>query len=191
MPNMKVVIEVEQEAWDAIPRVARYLELPSDAQTAKVASEIFEQLILEKDIDAKFAFGESVIGHGANNDALQTLNEILDPSISRDVVVTKIQDVMATGKTTGEWFEEYSADPDDLWIRNILAISENQLFWKLALVSVYQVIKDPTERRATTTWQLIEKTYHLMQKNVDNSPPTGDNGAVPSGTSQSQNPKEN
>lgn len=182
MPNMKVVIEVEAHIWEVLPDIARQLKLPSDARNADTASEIFNTL-------AEFSYMDTIanpnhtVGFGVHNDALQTLNEILDPSIAKEVVVSTMQGLMAVGKSLDEWFEDYhAADPSDPWITKVLGMPAevDTMLWRLALASVYQVIRDPLERRSTTTWQLIEKTYHLMKKNVDNSPAPGDNGAVAS-----------
>lgn len=182
MPNMKVVIEVESHVWEAIPELARYLGLSSDARTANTVSEIFNAMAESTYIESQLT-QDKTVGFGAHNDALQTLNEILDPSISKEVVIREMQGLMAIGKSLDEWFEDYhAADPTDPWITRVLGMPDgvDAVLWRLALASTYQVIKDPNERRATTTWQLIEKTYHLMKKNVDNSPSPGDNGAVAS-----------
>lgn len=180
MPRNKVILDIDSKVWDAIPTVARWLNLTADVQNAAVASEMFEALVMEAYFEAKA--GHSMLEVDACG-AEAALSALLDPDVSTPVVLSKAIEQPDVGKTLLELFDEYAQDTTDTWVKMVLSKTENITEWKLALAAVYQVVKG-SDRLPLGTWSLIEKTYHLLKKSVDNSPSQGDNGSVPSGTSQ-------
>lgn len=178
MSKLSVLLTVDSAAWAAVPSVARWLSLPSDAQTPEVASMVFEALVMD-------AYMESAAGHitietsGGVDAAVQ---ELLDPSISVPITVrAMVKMAETTGLTLNELFDQYeNEDPHDIWVKAVQAKSEDNLLWRAALASTYQVIPGD-ERRLPTTWALIVRTYHLLKKGVDTGETLRDNSNSPSG----------
>lgn len=185
MPRIKVLLDIDSKVWDAVPTVARWLNLTADVQNAAVASQMFEALVMEAYFEARA--GHVTISVTSEFQAEQALSELLDPDVSTPVVLSKAIAHPGIGKSLIDLFDEYAKDANDPWIKLVLAKTENLVQWKKSLAAVYQVIQG-SDRLPVGTWQLIEKTYHLLKKSVDNSPPEGDNGSVPSGTSQPLKP---
>lgn len=184
MSRIKVLLDIDSKTWEAVPTVARWLSLPADAQSAAVASQMFEALVMEAYFEAKA--GHSMMEVDAAG-AEAALSALLDPNVSTPVVLSQAVSQPGMSKTLLEMFDEYKENASDPWIKMVLSKTENITDWRIALAAVYQVVKGD-DRLPLGTWQLIEKTYHLLKKSVDNSPAQGDNGAVPSGTSQPLKP---
>lgn len=178
MSKLRVLLSVDSAAWAAIPAVARWLSLPSDAQTPEVASMVFEALVMD-------AYLESAAGHvtiETTGGVEQAVDAILDPNISKKDFVLQIlvSTAQGTGLTLSEHFDEFAlADPLDVWIKAVEAKTEDNVLWRIALASTYRVIKGD-ERRLPTTWALIARTYHLLHKSVDNGSKEGENSNSPS-----------
>lgn len=183
-PRIKVLLDIDRKVWDAVPTVARWLNLTADVQNAAVASQMFEALVME-------AYFEAGAGHSTLDVSAQdmdaAISTLLDPNVSTPVVLSKAIEQPSVGTSLLELFKEYANDASDPWVKVVLAKTENLVQWKMSLAAVYQVIQG-SDRLPVGTWQLIEKTYHLLKKSVDNSPSQGDNGSVPSGTSQPLKP---
>ena len=161
MPKMKVVITVEAAIWEALPTLARYLKLPSDARTAETVTQIFDHCASE-------LLFESGVPPPATKpgDSQKALDEILDPDISVPLKdIAAIADHPADRPTLLEEFQEIAtAYPQDPWVLKVLSVVDGEHeHWKMALAAVYLVIQ-VEDRRTIQTWDLIERTYRLMRK---------------------------
>lgn len=181
MPRIKIILDIDKTVWDAIPTVARWLNLTADVQNPMVASQMFEALVMEAYYEARS--GHSTLGVPSGSDAEAALSALLDPDVSTPVVLSKAIAQPGVRKGLMELFDDYAEDGTDPWVKLVLSKTENLTEWKMSLAAVYQVIQG-SDRLPLGTWNLIEKTFHLLKKSVDNSPAQGDNGSVPSGTSQ-------
>lgn len=178
MSKLRVLLSVDSAAWAAIPVVARWLSLPSDAQTPEVAAMVFESLVMD-------AYLEAAAGHvtiETTGGVEQAVDELLDPNISKNLTLHLLTSAgKVTGETLSELFDRFALeDPLDVWIKAVQAKVEDNVLWRIALASTYQVIKGD-ERRLPTTWALIARTYHLLKKSVDNGSSEGDNSNSPPG----------
>lgn len=163
MPIRKVVIEVSDDAWAAMPAVARWMDLPSDALTAATASRIFDNLVMNAYVEASLEQASGMARPIRDTNPARELAALLDPDISLPVNVD-YQPISAIVANAEEGFSVITKVwPDDPWVKKVQGMTDNQPAWKAALVTTYSVVQGE-ERKSAGTWELIERTYNLLQK---------------------------
>ena len=179
--KVRVILTVDKDLWEAVPSVARWLGLPSDALTTEVASQVFELLLGEAVMEATAGHTTTEMEDGVD----KAVEELLDPNVSVPVTLKIMARLAGTGLTLAEMFDQYEKeDPNDIWIKMVLSKTEDPLLWRMALASTYQVVPG-YERRLPETWALIARTYQLLKKGVDNDVKSGENPDSPSGDNPS------
>lgn len=193
MPKVKVVIEIESNVWDAVPDLARTLELTSDAQTPETASRLFEYLVQQAMFELALPQpGVRTNAAGQPFDPTAALSALLDPNVALPIAIALAPIRPAPdGKTLLDMFDDLATlDPHDPWIISVKAKSDDLALWKAALAATYVAVKG-AERRSVETWSLIEKTFRFLKNPVvDKSSLLGEYGGVPSGTQTNPQPKK-
>lgn len=186
-PPIRMVITLSEDTVKALPLVARSLDLPSDALSPSVVEAVLEILLSERALELSAApFSGEV-------EAFQRLMErqvddLLNPDVSAEITIVPNWNTSAVQRAEDAFEDLKKTYPGDQWIKAVEELQENQPLMKAALVAVYSGI-DPRGVEPNLLWGLIERTYRLFQKSLDNPHANGQNAPANSAQS-SQNGKE-
>lgn len=156
----KVSIELDDEVWNAIPKVARFVNLVQCNESPETAARLLEYLVRELLVEIEVSAPQS----GPDiPDVKAHLEQLLDPNISKPIELREVEQIAAatTGQTLLEYFESLEETPD-AWVSRVKAMVDDQDNWKRALAATYAVVQGQ-ERKSHVTWSLIERTYSMLK----------------------------
>lgn len=155
---MQVTITISDEAWNAIPMVARKLDM-AEERTPEILSEIVEILLLDQAFEAVANAPEVPI----SEDVTKHITEMLNPNVSLNVEVTSVMKKIMPALTELEVFDRFAERfPQNPHVLRVNEQDEHPLLWKRALAIVFT--NTGGDLQDVGKWALIEKTYQLLSR---------------------------